>query len=436
MNMMRSWSLVSRLLTILALVLALDFLANTLLFEKAGEFALEDEEASALAERLAVASHVLSSAPPPARDMMARRLSSANLDMHWSASGQRPVASISLARLQAQLIAAQPELAHAQLQLQLMPMRLSKDMGGSLVLTDGTLLTFHHHVRAAWALKAGNLVVLLLPTVALLGVTWVLVFATLRPLRQLVRASAKVGTHHARPLDEAGPPEMRQLIRAFNAMQTRIDDLLDTNTQTMLAIGHDLRTPLSRLQLRLDGIGLEADERGAMEDDIAEVRDLIASVQSYVDAGSVEARQQRVDLAAMAETLVDNATDHGQSAEYVGPDSLVIMARPVPLRRALSNLVNNALHYAGNARVVLEREGGWVRIAVEDDGPGIPEDSMAKVLQPFVRLDASRQRDTRGMGLGLAIVVRIIEAEGGSFALSNRSQGGLCAVVRLPIGTA
>jgi len=226
------------------------------------------------------------------------------------------------------------------------------------------------------------------------------------------------------------------LIRAFNSMQQRIDALLDANMQTMLAIAHDLRTPLTRLRLRLDALGMDEEDRNGLEADISEIRDLLASLQSYVEIDSDEARAEPIDLAAMAQTLVDQAGERGGRAAYHGPARLVIHARALALRRSLGNLIEKALHYGGNARVMLSETLAAVTIVVEDDGPGIPAESLDKVLAPFVRLDHARERNTSGMGLGLAIVDRAIRAQGGTLTLSNRASGGLRALIRLPVADA
>jgi len=203
-------------------------------------------------------------------------------------------------------------------------------------------------------------------------------------------------------------------------------------------IGHDLRTPLARLQLRLDGVRLEDDTRAELEHDIGEMRHLLESLQAFVEAGGSQIPPQRIDIAIMATTLVDSATDQGLDAHYDGPESCEIMARAVSIRRALANLIDNALHYAGNVRVSLRTEDDAVVIRVEDDGPGIPEDRMEDVFQPFFRLDTARSRDTPGMGLGLSIVQAAVRLEGGTLALVNKRQmdgegTGLVAVIRLPL---
>jgi signal transduction histidine kinase len=155
-------------------------------------------------------------------------------------------------------------------------------------------------------------------------------------------------------------------------------------------------------------------------------------LQTFVEAGEDAPPGQRIDIAAMAQTMVDNARDRGGQSSYHGPERLEATARPVSLRRALSNLLENALAYGGNARVAVRRDGAAVEITVDDDGPGIPEDRMGDVLRPFIRLDGARARNTAGMGLGLPIVERAAKAEGGTLTLANRPEGGLRVTIRLP----
>jgi signal transduction histidine kinase len=171
---------------------------------------------------------------------------------------------------------------------------------------------------------------------------------------------------------------VRRLIRAFNRMQSRIYRQMLDRTQSMLAIGHDLRTPLARLRLRLDDAGLDRATQADMVHDIDEMMHLLASLQAYVEGEGRQIPAEPVDLAAMAMTLVDNAYDQGGDARYEGEDRLVIHARAISLRRALGNLVENALHYAGQVEVTVRRDGDWAEVVVADNGPGIPRTGWTK----------------------------------------------------------
>jgi signal transduction histidine kinase len=433
---MRQWGLSARIFATLALVLALDFALNAYLLERASRFSIPSREAAALGGQLARLARAMDQTPAPAREGLAKKLGNVALQIDWLAQDPLLVSGIQLGNIEGQLLRAQPALADARLQVVISPLRVTDGLGGTLTLADGSTVRFRSHTHSVWPLMIGHLVNFLLPTTAFALLAWLLTYAALRPLRKLVRASLKVGTRRAQPLDVAGPGEVQLLIRAFNSMQQRIDGLLDANTQTLLAIAHDLRTPLTRMRLRLDALGMDDADRCDLEADMGEIRDLLASLQSFVELESDEARREPVDLAAMAQTLVDSAEEtrggRATKASYHGPHRLVVHARPLALRRALGNLLDNALHYGGSARVMLADRPSGVMIAVEDDGPGIPPEALDKVLQPFVRLDHARERNTSGMGLGLAIVERAIQAEGGTLALSNRPKGGLRAVICLP----
>lgn len=433
MKWLHALGLPARMLAILAVVMLVDIGANAVLFERANEFALEAEEADSLADDLVVAARLLNDTPSPRRELVARELSRPGLRLVWKPQGgERPLAALDLGKMQQQLITYQPQLNQYRLQLHLAPLHARHEVDGSMMLADASLVTFHSEARDIFVLRASYLLRIILPTLLLVPLAWFLVYASLRPLRRLVRASRHVGTPHARPIEMDGPAEVRELIGAFNAMQRRIDDLLDANTQTMLAIGHDMRTPLARMQLRLDGVPMDGEERDALDGDLSEMRDLLASLQDFVALDDPGPAKEPVDLAAMAQTLVDGAQDRGYPAEYEGPDRLIVKARAVSLRRAMSNLIENALHYGGNVMVRVEIEKASVTLAVEDDGPGIPEEHLGKVLQPFIRLDSARARNTAGMGLGLPIVVRVLRSEGAELILSNKPEGGLRALIRLP----
>jgi signal transduction histidine kinase len=252
-----------------------------------------------------------------------------------------------------------------------------------------------------------------------------------RPLRALAEAADKVGQGGHVRIAETGAGDLKLVAKAFNAMQDRINGLLRTRTEALAAVGHDLRTPLARLRLRA-GFVKDADAREALEADVDEMAAMLDSLLAYLGGQEDPEPPRRTDLAAIAMTVVDDAVDAERQATYAGLDHVPVLARPLSLKRAISNIVENALHYGDQAALTLSREGGTVVLAVEDDGPGIPEDELAHVLQPFHRLDSARARNTAGLGLGLTIVQQILQREGGSLVLKNRPQGGLRVELRLP----
>jgi two-component system osmolarity sensor histidine kinase EnvZ len=252
-----------------------------------------------------------------------------------------------------------------------------------------------------------------------------------RPLRSLAEAADKVGQGAHVRIAESGAGDLKLVAQAFNAMQDRIAGLLKTRTEALAAVGHDLRTPLARLRLRA-GFVKDADAREALEADVDEMTAMLDSLLAYLGGQEDPEPRRRTDLAAIAMTLVDDATDAERLAVYAGLDHLPVLVRPIRLKRAISNVVENALHYGGGAALTLAREGDTAVLAVEDDGPGIPEDELASVLLPFHRLDSARARNTAGLGLGLTIVQQILHRENGSLVLKNRPQGGLRVELRLP----
>ncbi|KPH62075.1 ATP-binding protein [Novosphingobium aerophilum] len=433
-RLFRRFGLPERLIAVLLLVFVIDVVCNTVLFERANTFELRRDDAQRIAENLVLASRAIDHSLPGDRQKVTAALSSPQFSLRLT-EGKRYRGSLGLANLRAQIIEIAPELAHSDLELHLESIPRDGNIGGSLRLPDHSVLDFRTHARSAWKLSAGRLASLVLPTLLLITFAWILLRAALNPLRSLIRATRHLGAGPPRPVPERGPDEMRQLIRAMNEMQERIHQSLLDRTHTMLAIGHDLKTPLARMRLRLDDGEVDAVVRDGINHDIDEMRMLLDSIQAYVETGGTQIPAERIDLAIMAETLVDTAADRGANASYSGPTSLEIMARPVSIRRALSNLIENALHYGGNVRVSLRRDGDGAEITVDDDGPGIPEERIPDALQPFVRLDTARARDTAGMGLGLPIVRKAVRLEGGTLDLRNRPEGGLRATIRLPLGT-
>ena len=439
MRRLRRFGLTARLLAILLMVAGIDFAANTLLFDGATSAALRKEDAARISEHLVVAVRAAAREAPEKREALARALTTPRFELSWTpvAGTSEPALGKSgpgQSGLYDQLVQISPELARAGRQLAVQQNPGETKIIGAVTLADGGRLAFRTYAGdVRMQLSIWQILPMLLPTLLLGALAWLLFRATIRSLQTLVKALRHIEAPNPRSLPERGPDEVRQLIRAFNQMQRRIQRSQAERTQSMLAIGHDLRTPLARLQLRLDNAPLDDTARAELERDITEMRHLLESLQAFVDAGGAQIPAQRIDIAIMAATLVDTAADQGHDAAYHGPDSLEIIARAVSIRRALANLIENALHYAGNVRVHLAIAGNVAEIRIEDNGPGIPEDRLKDVFQPFFRLDTARSRDTPGMGLGLPIVQAAITLEGGTLLLVNRPEGGLAAIVRLPL---
>jgi signal transduction histidine kinase len=206
---------------------------------------------------------------------------------------------------------------------------------------------------------------------------------------------------------------------------------VEDRTRLLAAISHDLRTPLTRLRLRAEGIGDESEKQKALAD-LEEMERMIAETLEFARADALEAKPERFDIAALVETVVDERADLGRNVAYDGPASFVIEGRAGAMKRAIANLVDNAIAYGGNADVRLAAREETIEITVADEGPGIPPDRLEEVFRPFVRLEASRSRETGGAGLGLSVVRDIARAHGGDVILKNRPLRGLEAVLTLP----
>jgi len=232
---------------------------------------------------------------------------------------------------------------------------------------------------------------------------------------------------------------VRRLTRPVTALAQAADRLgRDVNAPPLpAAIGHDLKTPITRLKLRAEFLD-DDEQRRKMLADLDEMEAMIAATLAFARDDSTREPSVAVDLASLCRTVMDEAADaspdYAELITYMGPEHLTVAARPGSLKRALANLVSNAVAYGGSATLRLQPPlGGVVRIAVEDDGPGVPEHDLETVFQPFHRLEESRNRETGGTGLGLPIARNIFRAHGGDVVLRNRAGGGLSAMATLPV---
>ncbi len=257
------------------------------------------------------------------------------------------------------------------------------------------------------------------------------------PVRLLGQAAERLGRDvNAPALAEDGPAEVATAAAAFNTMAGRIRRFVSDRTFLLSAIGHDLRTPITRLKLRAEWMDDE-EQRRKMLLDLDELEAMVSATLAFGRdvAGSEPAVP--MDLSALLRTVLDEAADARPAAAeqigFRGPEQLRVQGRPVALKRAFSNLVQNALNYAQGVQLSLSAaRNGMVSVRIEDDGPGIPADQLERVFEPFHRVEGSRNRETGGTGLGLPITRNILRAHGGDVALANRAEGGLRATVTLP----
>jgi signal transduction histidine kinase len=255
-----------------------------------------------------------------------------------------------------------------------------------------------------------------------------------KPLRALAQAA-----HAYRPgsaatiVEESGPGDVRAVIAAFNGMSVRVGGMLEEKDRMLGAIGHDLRTPLAALRVRIESVEDDAD-RVRMAETIDEMNRTLEDILSLARLGRPSEPETQVDLAALVDAVVEDFRDLGADVCFEEIERQRLRLRPTLMRRAIRNLIENAVKYAGGAEVRLVADAARVRIEVADRGPGIPPEQMAVVFQPFTRLETSRNRETGGIGLGLALAQAIVGDAGGEIALANREGGGLLATITLPRG--
>ncbi|WP_419807563.1 ATP-binding protein [Sphingomonas sp.] len=427
--------LVGRLVAILLLAVTVEFGISTFLYERASRFSVRDDEARRLAEHLVIVRRLIAEAPPPTRARVAAELSTDRYLVAWNPTTRRPPPlAPALEGMRRQVVAWEPALASGGLTFYLVSPGRQGTVAGTLVLPDGGAVDFRTlQPVTEFDLAVGRVLLALVPALALMALGGLAVRRALLPLRQLAAAADRVGDGSAAgpPVPEAGPGEVASVIAAFNRMQGRIGTLIADRTQALAAVGHDLRTPLARLRLRAERV-VDPERRAAMEGDVGEMEAMVASLLAYL-GGAEEAEAPVVaDLATICATAADDAVDHGHDVGYGGPDHLPMRLRRSAVKRALGNLVDNAVRFGNRVTITLTSTDAQVVIAVEDDGPGIDPALMARVREPFVRGAAERGRDTAGFGLGLAIVERMVTAEGGTLGLANRAAGGLRVAIVLP----
>ena len=249
----------------------------------------------------------------------------------------------------------------------------------------------------------------------------------------MAEASERLGRGESvPPLSTTGPSEVAAAARAFNTMQERLGAFIRDRLKLLAGVSHDLRTPLTTLRLKAEFI----DDEAVREDVVTTIDEMTAICEAtlaFTRAEAATEATETVDLPKLVEEIVEPFRLAGENVVFAPSQPFDFLCRPVSLKRAVRNLIENAVRYGGGARVSAFRASDAVGIRIEDDGPGLPEDQIEDAFKPFVRLEASRSMETGGIGLGLAIARSIVKAHGGSLTLANRSQGGLRAEIRLPV---
>jgi two-component system OmpR family sensor kinase len=433
--------------TILVLVIGIGSvlaLSHTL-YEIGLEREARQHDTARLADRLAFLKQTIMRVPPGERDAAAHALSGGPIEIHWSL---QPLASPggmtaeAADRLQQELVERVPEIAELGLVIGASKedeSHASKDESPghvlliSMQLQDGSWVNLSRVMLAgsrfsspsfwisALIMMAGALVV------SALMASWLT-----RPLSELTNATHRLfATPVPEPIPPRGPKEVRDLSMAFNEMQVRINQLLTDRTQMLAAISHDLRTPITRLRLRLEE-NIEEKAKTSASSDLDEMEEMIDAALAFLKGEATDEIIQTLDLVAVLETITGDMTDAGAAVSLSGARHAVMRGRRLSLKRAFTNLIQNAVKYGGGASVAISQEGAAITVSIEDDGPGIPEEEMERVFSPFYRLESSRARETGGHGLGLTVARTAIRAHGGEITIANLQPKGLQVRVIVP----
>lgn len=300
-------------------------------------------------------------------------------------------------------------------------------------LADGKWLTFATSLPNTGPAFSGQfLISMLIMAVIIVAVAIWAARRVTTPLTTLAVAAERLGLDvSAPPIPETGTIETRQASRAFNNMQKRLRDLIDSRMKMLAAISHDLRTPLTLLKLRAENVEPPA-ERAKLLATIAEMNNMVEATLAFARDEIASEVKRPTDVAALLQSIVDDMSDAGLPVTMLPARPTIYECAPAAMRRALTNLLDNAIKYGKRAAATLDSTDAGIVVTIDDEGPGIPEPELKRVFEPFYRLEASRSRDTGGVGLGLAIALSIIQLHGGRLTLANRPTGGVRALIELP----
>ncbi len=304
----------------------------------------------------------------------------------------------------------------------------------SIQMEDGLWLNFEvPDLKATmpWTIRFVLSIAMMMIAILVLS-AWAAHYLT-HPLKQLNIAANDLGRRvSAQPIPEKGPLEVRQSIRVFNKMQERIYRFVNDRTQMIAAIAHDLRTPLMRMQLRSEL--LEDEElRDKFNKDIDDMNHIVSTTLSFSSEEAIQKKHVPLDIVGLVSEVVHDLGEVGLSISWIAPGPNFLKGDRGSLRRAFTNVIENAAKYGEHAAVSLSIEETQLVFAIEDNGPGILVDDLEDVFKPFFRLESSRNRETGGTGLGLSIARSVFRSHGGDVTLRNRTEGGLKVAIFLPL---
>ena len=430
---------------LVGVTLAMAFLLNWI-----GGFWVEEPlERSPLLRDVIVTARLLDAVPTSLRPSLASAATSGSSRAYWFGADS-PVVPFLQTQGSAHMPGARrlgAALQHDTIVLRIsrsmaLPSGIPPDLGGlsgwllAVRLHDGSWTVFTTPVRMWGApVSARWLMWIIFLTLSISLITALAAKQFAHPIEKLAAAVREFGLNpRSSPLAESGPRELRQVVRTFNEMQAQIQNFLAHRSLMLAAISHDLRTPLTRIRLRGELID-DAEQQARHFRDVDEMQAMVDGALAFFRYDAVTETTTHFDLPQMLMTIVNDYADRRIELRYDGPAHAVYMGRPLALKRAVTNLVENAIKYATPPSLELQQEAKAYVVVVRDRGPGIPEHALQNVFLPYYRVEKSRNRNTGGVGLGLTVVQTIVQGHGGEVTLKNLPTGGLEVRVLLPVAS-
>ena len=434
-------TIAGRILTLLLASLIVFHIGSIGIYHLGLEAELDVTNEQRLAERLASVKRAIARLPPADREDLAHSLSGGPLEIHWSENQVRPQSiktAVDFSSLEEKILAAAPELSNDGLSVAAASALPEHASATSFLLVSMRLedkswanVTVTKYLEPQTGLRQIVLSTTLM-VVGVMAVAAIFIRSLTSSLSSLSTAADRlIPDAEPTPVEETGPREVRALGIAFNEMQKRVKRLVDDRTQTLAAISHDLKTPLTRMRLRAEDIA-DRELAGAVTTDLAEMEAMLDSTLAFLRGDQLTEEKKPIDLGPLLETICSDLADAGGDVTLSRTGAAIVRGRHLSLKRAISNLIENAVKYGACAKVTLGNQGDHAEIVIDDDGPGIADTEKEAVFRPFYRLDVSRNRETGGVGLGLTVARSIIQSHSGELTLSNRESGGLRVIVGLP----
>lgn len=438
-------TIAGRTVTVLVAGILLSLALGQVLYHRGLQHEAQEASALRLADRLVTLRQTLARFPAEQRDEVAHSFSGGAIDVHWSPEplavtrNENVAETASLRRI---LTDRLPDLAEAQLligtnQADATPHTRDHISLISLALPDGSWVNLSLAQVAANSLTSPSYLATAFLLIFAIGLLAALMGRWLtKPLTRVAEGARQMfaGGQNI-DVPEKGTREVRELAIAFNEMQARIKRLVSDRTDMLAAISHDLRTPLTRLRLRAESLS-DDPTRGSVIADLDEMESMLDATLAFLRGDRSDEESQTLDVGTILQSIASDCEDAGANITLTCGDGLVLVGRPLGLKRAFTNLIQNAIRHGGSAQIKAGRSGQALTITIADRGPGIAPSELESVFSPFVRGDGSRSRQSGGHGLGLTVARSLLRMHGGDVTLSNRPTGGLLATVLLPFHNA